>query len=281
MELTILVDNTTLVDRYLLGEPGLSILVRDAGRTLLFDCGYSDVVCRNAASLGIDLAGIDTVVLSHGHLDHTWGLGHLMAYLTGQALLGRPVPRPALLAHPEALVPKTYGGQPIGCLVEATALQAAFDLDLDSDPVFLTENLAFLGAIPRRRPEEASPPIGLRHTVGGPVPDDLPEDTALAYRGVDGLVIVTGCSHAGIANIVEQAREVMGETRLAAVVGGLHLHDASPGRIAATAAYFRDQGRPTLHPCHCTGLAATVALAGMTRVEAVGVGTRLVFDPVA
>lgn len=277
MELIVLVDNATVVDRYLTAEPGLAILVREAGRTLLFDCGYSDIVCRNAAILGIDLAAVDTVVLSHGHLDHTWGLFHLMAYLTGQAQLDRPAPRPALLAHPEALAPRFYGGLPIGCPIERSALDAVFAPDLSPDPVFLTDNLAFLGAIPRRRPEDASPPVGMRHADTGPVPDDLPDDTALAYRSAEGLVIVTGCSHAGIANIVEQAREVMAETRVAAIIGGLHLHDAGPERIAATVDFLRDCGQPTVFPCHCTGLAATVALAGAMRVEAVGVGTRLVF----
>ena len=277
MELTVLVDNTTRIDQYLPGEPGLALLLREDGRTFLFDCGYSDIVCRNAVSLGIDLAGLDTVILSHGHLDHTWGLFHVMAYLSGQAMLGRPSARPRLLAHPEALAPKTCDGQPIGNVIAQTALNAAFDLELRADPVFLTDRLAFLGEIPRRFPDDASPSIGVRQTDAGVVPDEVLDDTALAYRAANGLVVITGCCHAGLANTVERARDVMGEKRIAAVIGGLHLHDAPPKRIAAARAYLERCDRPALYPCHCTGLRATLALAGACEIVEVGVGDRFVF----
>ena len=89
MRLTVLVDNNTLTDRYLLGEAGLSFLLRDGGSRVLFDCGFSDVVCANAARMGVDLGAVDVVALSHGHLDHTWGLAHLVTHFTVRALEGR------------------------------------------------------------------------------------------------------------------------------------------------------------------------------------------------
>ena len=91
MELTVLVDNNTLIDCYLLAEPGLSLHLRDGDTQVLFDCGYSDVLRRNAATLGLDLADLDQVVLSHGHNDHTWGIVPLMACLAERAASdGRP-----------------------------------------------------------------------------------------------------------------------------------------------------------------------------------------------
>ena len=74
MKLTILTDNTTRIDEYYLGEPGVSYYIEDGERKILFDTGYSDVYLQNAKKLGIDLKQVDTVVLSHGHNDHTRGL---------------------------------------------------------------------------------------------------------------------------------------------------------------------------------------------------------------
>lgn len=277
MKLTVLVDNNTLTDRYLLGEPGLSLLLDDGGQRVLFDCGYSDVLCVNAARLGEDLGSLDVVAISHGHLDHTWGLAHLVSRFTEQAIEGRLPKRPLLVAHPEAFAPRRLNGMPIGSLVSETVLGDHFTPRLTREPLRLTDWLFFLGEIPRQFAFEAAPPIGVRLTRAGARPDTLPDDTALAYLGEDGLVIITGCSHAGICNIVAHAREVTGETRVAAIVGGLHLHDAPPGRVAAVADWLAGAGVSAIHPCHCTGLAAAMALGARLPVHEVGVGRTLDF----
>ncbi len=85
-------------------------------------------------------------------------------------------------------------------------------------------------------------------------------------------MIVTGCSHAGICNIVAHAREVCGETRVADIVGGLHLLDASPARLAATGRFLAEIGTPAIHPCHCTDLAAKIVLSRFVPVLEVGSG---------
>ena len=74
MQLTVLVDNNTLIDRYYLGEPGVAYYLEDGDVRILFDVGYSDIFLRNAQALGIDLSRLQQVVLSHGHNDHTRGL---------------------------------------------------------------------------------------------------------------------------------------------------------------------------------------------------------------
>ena len=73
MQLTVLVDNNTLIDRYYLGEPGVAYYLEDGDVRILFDVGYSDIFLRNAQALGIDLSRLQQVVLSHGHNDHTRG----------------------------------------------------------------------------------------------------------------------------------------------------------------------------------------------------------------
>ena len=279
MKLTVLIDNNTLTDSYLLGEPALSLYMEEGGTSVLLDCGYSDAASRNAARLGIDLAAIDTVALSHGHNDHTWGLVPLMACLTEKAASGAPVRRPRLVAHPEALAPRQIApGEPIGSLLGRETLEQCFAVTLSPDPVQLTDRLLFLGEIPRLLPFETARPIGLRHGPQGPVPDELPDDTALAYCGDDGLVIITGCSHAGICNITEHARRVTGLRRVAAVIGGLHLLTPDPALFAATADYLKRAGLAALYPCHCTGLAAKLALAKTLPLHDVGSGLRLSFS---
>ena len=100
MQLTVLVDNNTLIDRYYLGEPGVAYYLEDGDVRILFDVGYSDIFLRNAQALGIDLSRLQQVVLSHGHNDHTRGL----LWLSEQEYFSEL----QLLAHPEALKPKQF-----------------------------------------------------------------------------------------------------------------------------------------------------------------------------
>jgi metal-dependent hydrolase (beta-lactamase superfamily II) len=74
MKLSVLVDNNTLIDRYFLGEPALSFFIEEDDKRILFDTGYSDAFIRNAEKMRIDLRNLDWVALSHGHVDHTWGV---------------------------------------------------------------------------------------------------------------------------------------------------------------------------------------------------------------
>ena len=81
------------------------------------------------------------------------------------------------------------------------------------------------------------------------------DDSALAIKTAKGLVIVTGCSHAGICNIVEYAKKICHESRVHVVLGGFHLLDSSE-QLEKTIAHFREQRVEQLYPMHCTGLAA-------------------------
>ncbi|KUG29998.1 7,8 dihydropteroate synthase (methanopterin) [hydrocarbon metagenome] len=152
----------------------------------------------------------------------------------------------------------------------------------------LTERLVFLGEIPRHFDFESAPPPGDRlrragHDLPAPgqapdpdLPDTLADDTALAYASPDGLVILTGCAHAGVCNIVRHARRVCGETRIRDIVGGLHLLDASPARLEATGRCLAEAAPAAVHPCHCTDLAAKIVLSRFVPVSETGSG--LVLD---
>src|SRR6056297_679435 len=106
MELNVLVDNNTIIDKYLLGEAGLSYYIKENGTTILFDVGYSDIFIQNADRLNIDLNEVDYIVLSHGHLDHTGGLDPLIKYYY-ETKEGTKY-YPEIIAHPDCFKEKFY-----------------------------------------------------------------------------------------------------------------------------------------------------------------------------
>jgi 7,8-dihydropterin-6-yl-methyl-4-(beta-D-ribofuranosyl)aminobenzene 5'-phosphate synthase len=276
MRLTVLVDNTALTDRYFLAEPGLSIYIEEEDARILFDVGYSDVFLTNARKMGIDLLQIHDIVLSHGHLDHTWGLDTLIRLHTEAIVEGIDRIEPTFIAHPDAFLTRSlHGLGEIGCHLTVEELFRHGKVLLTASPLWLTENLVFLGEIPRRFEFERAAPIGYVYTADGIRDDTVTDDTALACKTPDGLVIVTGCSHAGICSIVEQAREVCGEDRIADIVGGFHLLDPAPEHLQGTLDYLADVQPGAIHPCHCTGLAAKIALSRIANLQETGVGLRL------
>lgn len=280
MDLTLLVDNNTFIDRYLTAEPGLSILIEDEDVTVLFDLGYSDLFLKNAEKLGKDLSCLDFLALSHSHLDHTWGLDPFIRYLTERTIEGLAVKHPKLVAHPEVFSSVRVDGlAEIGCLVTKEKAGRHMELALTKTPVNLSPRLVFLGEIPRENTFEGQTPIGMKQTPDGPVPDLIFDDSALAYKSDQGLVIITGCSHAGICNIVSYAKQVCGEARIADVIGGFHLLNPPAPRMAATLDYFRKIKPLALHACHCTDFNSKAALAGVAPLKEGGVGLSLHFDP--
>jgi len=270
MKLTLLMDSNTLIDRYYKAEPAFACHIQDGPFSLLLDTGYSAQTAENAAALGVDLAALDAVALSHGHNDHTGGLPALLALPRAP---GKPPLR--LAAHPAALEPKEHEGHSIGCPLTKEELAARCTLELSAEPQQLTRSLTLLGRIPRVVPFEEPRAIGRRRGNGVWLPDQLPDDTALCCRTPAGVFVVTGCAHSGLCNILTRARQCFPGQPITGVLGGFHLLGDDP-RTAPTAAWLKEQRIPALYPCHCTGLAARAALmAAGLRVTETGVGFTL------
>ncbi len=278
LELRVLVDNNTLIDRYFHGEPGVSYHLRDGGNRILFDAGYSDAFIRNAEKMGIRLLDTDFVVLSHGHLDHTWGLYHLIKLYTEARMEKVYFDNPTIVAHPSAFLTRTVDGIPeIGSLISEDKLSCHFNMRLKRDPLWLTENLVFLGEIERTNNFEARMPIGRILRDGIEEDDYVIDDSALVYTSPKGLTIVAGCSHTGICNTIEYAKKVCGDDRVVDIIGGFHLLEPSYEQLQGTLEYMKDLQPETVHAAHCTDLNSKIALSRVVDLKEVGVGLRLVY----
>ena len=276
MKLTVLIDNNTLNDRYFWGEPGVSYFIETDGKKILFDVGYSDAFIQNARKLSIDLLNVDFVVLSHGHLDHTWGLIPLVRLYTERIFEEQNAKKPALVTHPLTLSSKKFGDlSEIGSLLTENKLSGYFHLKLSREPVYLTDRLVYLGEIERTNEFEAKNPIGKTLEDGIEKDDFLFDDSALAYKSSEGLIIITACSHSGICNIVEYARKICGDNRVVDIIGGFHLLNSSTEQLQGTIEYMKSINPGSVHACHCTDLNSKIELSKVINLKEVGVGLTL------
>ncbi len=277
MKLHVLVDNNTLIDRYYFAEPGFSVLIEDEDIHLLFDTGYSDIFIRNGQKMGLDLSHLDYVVLSHSHLDHTWGLEPLIRYYSELKTAGISSSKPTLIAHSQtfvSVVEENFGE--FGSLMSKEKLTKHFSMNLTDKPMWLSDRIVFLGQIPRINDFESMISFGQKD--GSSEPDWVIEDSALVYKSEEGLAVITGCSHAGICNIIEYAKAVCSEDRICDVIGGLHLQNPSERQLQGTCRYFRELNLKRIHACHCTDLKSKIALSKVVEVQEVGVGLSLAYS---
>ena len=251
----------------LIAEPGFSALVRvQVGareRTLLFDTGVSpNGMSENMRRLGIDPSEVEVIVLSHGHWDHVTGMEGLVR------TLGRT--RLPVMIHPEfwsrrrisfpGLEPAELPATSRGSLEDM-----GFAIVEERQPSFLLDGAVLItGEVDRTTPFETGF-RGHQALRDGAWQDDplILDDQALVVRVRDrGLVVLTGCGHAGIVNTVRYARRLTGEEAVAGVVGGFHLSGPMfEPMIGPTAEAFSKLSPAVLAPAHCTGWKAVHRLA--------------------
>jgi len=262
MRLTVLADNNTYIDKYYLGEPALSYFIEDGEEKILFDCGYSDVFLKNAERIGLDLTKVSTVVLSHGHDDHTGGLSHLI----------RVLPHARLITHPDTLAEKQYeDGRNAGSLFRERDIP--YEMSLSKEPQKVSEHLTFLGEIPELNDFEKRVQFGVHDAGGCFEPDFVMEDSALVYETEDSISIITGCSHAGICNIIEYAKSLF-KKPVRGIIGGFHLKTVNE-RVEKTIGYLSSLDLEELYPCHCTSFAVRSAIHQKIPCGEVGVGMKI------
>jgi 7,8-dihydropterin-6-yl-methyl-4-(beta-D-ribofuranosyl)aminobenzene 5'-phosphate synthase len=249
--ITILCENSVARPGGLIAEHGFAALLETPAASVLFDTGQGFGLLHNAQEMSLDLQKISSVVLSHGHSDHSGGLPALLAHLQ------RPL---AVIAHPDLFSDRFWRSnfelRPIGMVAPRAELEgqgACFSLDHGYRQ--LSENLYCSGEVPRRTDfEKGDPHLVIPDGHGGYIPDPLRDDLSLALITAKGLVILLGCAHAGVINVIEHFREQSGEERICALIGGTHLGPASEEQFQATLAMLKRYRIGRIGLSHCTGL---------------------------
>jgi 7,8-dihydropterin-6-yl-methyl-4-(beta-D-ribofuranosyl)aminobenzene 5'-phosphate synthase len=243
----------------LVGEHGLSMLVSvyegQKKHTVLFDTGYSSVgVLHNIEHLGLDLKQIESIVLSHGHMDHLGSLNVLLEKMS------KPMP---VLVHPYAFTSPRYvtrkdGGKdrfPI-MLDRGEIKKRGGQIVETAGPTLICEDMIMVsGEVERTTSFEKGMPHALAEKNGKLEKDPILDDQALFVRlKGHGLVVIGGCSHAGIVNTVLYGKKITGAQTVHAVLGGFHL--AGPffePIIGDTLDALKAMAPKVLVPMHCTG----------------------------
>ena len=276
LRITVLVENTAGA-MGLLAEHGLSLWIEVDGLNLLFDTGQGMVLNHNAEVLGIDLATTDSVILSHGHYDHTGGMCEASGRFRNATLY----------VHPEAFKPKfvqhddgtsQLASAEIADMADARRRFAK--VVTTGGPTQLTDGVWITGEIPRHCDfEDTGGAFYLDEACT--VEDPLVDDQALCIESNEGLVVILGCAHSGLVNTLDDVADTAGCSRIHAVLGGMHLLHASDERIAKSLDALRRYDVRLIGPAHCTGLRGVTAVmtARPDRFVPVRVGTRIVIPP--
>jgi 7,8-dihydropterin-6-yl-methyl-4-(beta-D-ribofuranosyl)aminobenzene 5'-phosphate synthase len=250
------------VDRYeedepVLAEHGFSVHIRlgALGPQILLDAGFSQVALpHNLSRLGIHPGAVDQVVISHGHPDHTGAL---------EIFLRLAWKRTPVVVHPDAFLERwdqLSDGSKEGPWQQdrRTWENAGAEIVSLAEPYELAPGCLATGPVPRRTGFEKVSSSSLYRRGAEFVSDPIRDDQSIVINVQGkGLVVISGCAHAGIVNTVLYAREISGVDRLWAVVGGFHLQGAAEDVTSRTITELKALGPQLIMPCHCTGFEAT------------------------
>ena len=292
--LTVMVDNKAdlivessdqvkyFTDEPLLAEHGFSVLIQleDSESKILWDAGGSRVaLMENFRRMKLNVNSIEKIAISHGHIDHYAAITDLLVEMDllpqekewGASIKEEEIKewiegsRIPIVAHPAAfrerwweknddnlvgpfLPPPDQEWQAIGAKIVLT-----------EEPHQLAPGCWTTGYIPRKSFEKAGRSTKMRYRKGSDfVPDDLADDQAIVINiEGKGLIILSGCAHAGIVNTIMYASEIFNIDRIYAVIGGFHLAEAGDDEIEQTIEYIRNIKPSLVIPSHCTGFRAT------------------------
>ena len=239
-----------------IGEWGFAAIIESDGNQILFDTGFRpNTVLENADSLNIDLSQIEHVFLSHNHMDHAGGLKQLRQKL--------------MIKNPRAMKFVHVGK---GIFLDRFSKgvnrntfkkyrreleEIGIEFIIHEKPKEIFPNIWTTGEVPRIHNEKNW--SGFREIVGNgeTVEDNIPEDQSLAIVTKKGLVLVSGCGHAGIVNTLEHVSSIHGKnSKIVAALGGFHLFNKTNRDISWTAKHMRKHGVKYFLGAHCTGIDA-------------------------
>jgi len=279
--ITILMDNTAAAPS-LSAEHGLSMWIQVGDKHLLWDTGQSDKLFDNAQQLGIDISKADAVVLSHGHYDHTGGLLKVI----------QSAPDASFYLHPKAMDPKYSLKNDCRRFIgisRDTQLQL-LKQDMAGRVIYVDRKTEIFsgvivtGPVPRHTEYETTGGLFFIDAACESV-DELNDDQSLYFNSTNGIIVVLGCAHSGVVNVLNAVSRWTGSSKIYAVIGGMHLVNADSARIEKTIAAFKQYDIQKIVPLHCTGTKAAQQLKQVfgNRCLSLGAGSQLCFtqtDPI-
>ncbi|MCC7406610.1 MAG: MBL fold metallo-hydrolase [Phycisphaeraceae bacterium] len=272
----VLVENTVR-RQGLIGEHGLAYWIEAGGRHVLFDTGQGQALAHNAERLGLDLSAVEAVVLSHGHYDHTGGLGVAIERSPGARIF----------LHPQA-TRRRYSGR--GEKTREIGLASVSEAELrgrrerlvwTQGPTEVLPGVMATGEVPRETDYEDTGGDFYLDAQGHEA-DPILDDQAVYFDTSAGVVVILGCAHAGIINTLRYVQRLTGRP-IHAVIGGTHLVNAGTERINKTIEALQAMGLKVFAPAHCTGPRAMAALwtAFPEQIADCSVGMGWTFEGVA
>lgn len=261
-----LINNSPKYDTYFKGCFGVSFWIEigegDNKKVILFDVGpLIEPLVYNAKLLGLNLSDVDIIALSHSHFDHTEALSGIIKEI------GHTVP---IYAHPDiyrpsfVLEPEYMDYSMKGENSKENIEKLGCEFIFSKEPIEIYPGVLLTGEVKRVTDFEETGGVSCytHDDSGNTVPDILQDDISLVVNVKEkGLVIITGCSHAGIVNIVKQSVEITGIKNIDGVVGGFHLLESGQDRVDRTVETLKEFSPGWIAPTHCTGIVPTAKFA--------------------
>ncbi|MCK5681138.1 MBL fold metallo-hydrolase [bacterium] len=254
-KITILCENSVGIPFGGIGEHGFACFIETDYGNYLFDTGQGLGITQNAIILKKDLASLKAIMISHGHYDHTGGLPQVLVQRGKVPVYG----------HPEIFVERFWGDvrRAIGIPFRRSYLESlGADFVLSREMVEVGPGLFLTGEIPRHTSFEVGDPNMVAVNPDGSEvrPDPINDDLSLVIDSTEGLIVVLGCAHAGMVNILDYVMEKFSRDKIYAVIGGTHLGFSEGEQFSETLKVIDRYSIEKLGVSHCTGLEKSAKL---------------------